>query len=396
MDTSVPHRRPMRLLAGLTGPLSLVLAVGAAAFPTSPGGSVTGFRGVLSGVSARSPNDAWAVGDTSTSSGRTGPLVLHWDGARWARMASPAPHGARFAALLAVSAQSAHDAWAVGRYTTSAGAEKGLILHWDGASWAPVASPTPAGAIAPTLFGVSARSPNDAWAVGSFAAIGVPGRTWVLHWNGTAWARIASPSPAGVFTLCELRGVSAPSPNDAWAVGDCFKNPVRIQTLALHWNGTKWARVPSPNPTRGFDSLSGVSVSSPNDVWAVGETDSQKCCLRKTLVLHWNGAKWAVMASPNPPTLALIGVSAQSRNNAWAVGFYVGGVSPGGVTRGVTLVQHWNGTRWAKVPSPSPGRIHGCVLSGVSAHSPNDAWAVGRCEPATLILHWTGTRWTRS
>jgi hypothetical protein len=60
------------------------------------------------------------------------------------------------------------------------------------------------------------------------------------------------------------------------------------------------------------------------------------------------------------------------------------------------------GTRWAHVASPSPG--NDSLLSGVSAESASDAWAVGcRCSESgknppehTLVLHWNGTSWVRS
>ena len=42
------------------------------------------------------------------------------------------------------------------------------------------------------------------------------------------------------------------------------------KTLILHWDGTAWTQVPSPNPNS--DSyLSGVAATSPANAWAVGE-----------------------------------------------------------------------------------------------------------------------------
>jgi hypothetical protein len=62
------------------------------------------------------------------------------------------------------------------------------------------------------------------------------------------------------------------------------------------------------------------------------------------------------------------------------------------------LVLHWNGTTWARMAAPSPGRFGS--LNAVSADSPADAWAVGLDSATgaghTLILHWDGTRWLRS
>ena len=68
---------------------------------------VTSFAvsGVLESVTATSARDAWAVG--STGSGAA--LIVHWNGTRWRRVASPVPT----ATLSGVAA----------------------VLHWNGIAW---------------------------------------------------------------------------------------------------------------------------------------------------------------------------------------------------------------------------------------------------------------------
>ena len=94
------------------------------------------------------------------------------------------------------------------------------------------------------LTGVSALSPADAWATGSYESSGgTVILTFVLHWNGTRWTQVPAPSPRGTGTspFTVLTGVSARSPGDAWAVGCACTNDFDT-TLVLHWNGTAWAR----------------------------------------------------------------------------------------------------------------------------------------------------------
>jgi hypothetical protein len=55
-------------------------------------------------------------------------------------------------------------------------------------------------------------------------------RTVILHWNGTSWQPVASPSPTGSN---DLFGVAATSAGNAWAVGDITNGGVR-QPLAVH------------------------------------------------------------------------------------------------------------------------------------------------------------------
>jgi hypothetical protein len=133
---------------------------------------------------------------------------------------------------------SSSDAWAVG----TAGVHT-LALHWNGTSWSRVASPSPGGGNASTLGAVSARSSSDAWAVGEFQFTSTEDqtKTLALRWNGTSWSRVASPSPGGLSGSA-LGGVSTLSPSDAWAVGSYTGSNGASVTLLLHWNGAQWSR----------------------------------------------------------------------------------------------------------------------------------------------------------
>ena len=91
-----------------------------------------------------------------------------------------------------------------------------------------------------TLRGVSADSGGDAWAVGYYQRhfTGAPANPLIVHWNGTTWTRSPSPHPSSTQNV--LSGVSAVSGSDAWAVGD-YNNNGAIDVLILHWNGTTWS-----------------------------------------------------------------------------------------------------------------------------------------------------------
>lgn len=217
MNTSAFHFR--MLFAGLAAGLSLVFALGAAAAPTWPGASVASYQGVLNGVSAVSSTDVWAVG---------GSLILHWNGSAWAKVPDPNPNST--SNLSAVSARSPSEAWAVGSYCTS-GCNSGsrvfqaLLLRWNGTAWTRVVSPEPRGAVSSFLQGVSVHSPSDAWAVGYYCA-SAPCYTFgpavlhtlILHWNGTRWTVVRSPDPGGT-NGSSLNAVSALSTSNAWAFG---------------------------------------------------------------------------------------------------------------------------------------------------------------------------------
>jgi hypothetical protein len=364
-------------------------AAGCPGGPPPPAGS-----SALSGVTATSSADAWAAGSRFDGTAAQ-TLAEHWNGTAWKQVASPNPGGsANAASFAAVAATSATDAWAVGDYCNGS-AFKTLIEHWNGTAWKQVASPSPGKF--PGLSGVAATSAVNAWAVGIYTAKSVQ-KTLIEHWDGTAWKQVPSPSPdtssKGGPTLA---GVAATSATDAWAVGNYY-NPTKQETLGLilHWNGTAWKQVASPNPsTVGLDNLYGVAATSPSNAWAVG--GSYDGSAYQTLVLRWNGTAWKQVASPNPGGSSvgnsLSGVTALSAAEAWAVG-----ISTNTAGGSLTLILRWNGTAWKQVASPNLGpSFPGDYLAGVAATSSTNAWAAGAYNNGsasqTLVLRWNGTAW---
>src|SRR5262249_22113529 len=144
-------------------------------------------------------------------------------------------------------------------------------------------------------------------------------QTLALHWNGTRWAQVVSPSPG---TLSELFGLGATSASNAWAVGEVTAGTTE-QTLVLHWNGLTWARVASPNPGGPAEDnrLNAVAVTSTSSAWAVGSYENGTG--QNNIILHSNGRTWVHVASPQlGPSNALLSVAATPASNAWAVGAF--------------------------------------------------------------------------
>jgi hypothetical protein len=338
----------------------------------------------LASVAVLSPCNAWAAGYYfSGYAFRT--LIEHWNGSSWKQVPSANPGGSLSDAFLnGVRAVSATNIWAVGSY--SKGNVTGtLIEHWNGIAWTQVASPNP-GLDENSLEGLRAISATNIWAVGSYNSGNVI-ETLIEHWNGTAWKHVASPSPSAVNSA--LTAVAASSSTDAWAVGSFVNSSGLFQTLVLHWNGTAWKRVASPSPGVSADAnaLYGVAAVSASNAWAVGYFRTSSGA-PQTLILHWNGTAWKQVASPNPSSKSSVldGVRAISASNIWAVGYYFNG------TGYQTLVEHWNGTAWTRESSPNPGgpdQIN--LLLGIGASSASDIWVVGHYTKSyttlTLAIH---------
>src|SRR5579863_1157819 len=195
--------------------------------------------------------------------------------------------------------------------------------------WSIVNSPSPGSM--DILYGITAISPQNVWAVGR--TVDKQGFNHVLieHWNGTQWSHVGSPDPYS--TANYLLAIAAVSANDVWAVGGTSSVP-----LIEHWNGTVWSIIPNP----GTGALNGVSVLSSTDIWAVGSNG-------RTLTEHWNGTQWSIVKSPNPGKYGngLAAVTIISSSDVWAVG-------DAATTQfgEVSLIEHWNGTQWKVVKNP--------------------------------------------
>ncbi len=239
----------------------------------SPNGGAA--RNTLWGISGVSSNDIWAVGGyRATQTGPEQTLTEHWDGKSWSVVPSPDKTTSSNNVLTGVSALSATDAWAAGiSWDVSLNSYRTLTEHWDGTSWSAVQSPN-RGLSENILFAVSAVSPTDVWAVGRFYdTTDKTNRTLIERWNGTAWKLSRSPSP--ITSDNQLFGVSATSATNAWAVGRRILSGGAIaHALIEHWDGTSWSVFPKPKVGTGSSFLTAVSADSTADAWAVGVQDN--------------------------------------------------------------------------------------------------------------------------
>jgi G:T/U-mismatch repair DNA glycosylase len=306
---------------------------------------------------------------------------MHWDGMSWTVVSSPNV-GISNNQLRSVVGIAINDVWAVGFYSnTVTNPNQTLTMHWDGTSWTVVSSPN-VGTSDNVLFSVAATSTNNVWAVGFYSNTVTPlAQTLTMHSDGTNW--IIVPSPSVGTSDNQLRSVAAISPNDIWAVG-VYSNTAKsaYQTLTMHWDGANWTVVPSPNVGTSDNVLFSVAANSANNVWAGGYYSNTVTPSQQTLTMHWDGTSWTVVSSPNVGTSdnVLFGVAAISASDVWAVGYYSNTIT----TADQTLTMHSDGTSWTIVPSPSVG-TYGNQLRGVAATSANDVWAVGRYYSAQSI-----------
>jgi hypothetical protein len=320
------------------------------------------------------------------------PLIAHWDGTSWTKSPDLGFQGT----LNGVLAVSSSDAWAVGsRHFAKTFTFRPLIARWNGSTWRPATLPSLGRHSYGEFTDVAGSSATDVWAVG-YRVGNVNAAPLIEHWDGTRWRITPSPN---VHATGYLTAVSALSPTDAWAVGSYASSARHVQTLSLHWNGTQWTRVPTPNPAspgaKAVDQLSAVLALSADDVWAAGNARVTMGTHHavQTLVLHWDGGRWTRVPSPNEAPLVhgslLLGLASAGPEDVWAVGRHGTGHGQ------VTLVERWNGQAWEVAKSPTgPTRSYEQQLGRATVVSATDVWAAGGYAGAGLLEHWDGNAWS--
>lgn len=271
------------------------------------------------------------------------------------------------------------------------------IINWNGAVWTPVPSPKAAPlAVDVFLRSVVAISAKNVWAFGAWQTFNEAQgdgleHTLIEHWNGSTWRVVRSPDPGSGND--GLNGAAAVSARSIWAVGSRQQGSGPIRTLIEHWNGTRWriVAIPQPGTSKTSSFLDAVAAGSARQAWAVG---GDSLSGGRVLALRWNGARWSIseVANPRRGSPILSSVAATSARSALTVGTISG---PGkGQLR--TLAERWTGSAWAIVLSPTPAG--GARLYAVAVRNSDDAWAVGSIGDLwrkTLAEHWNGRTWTQ-
>jgi hypothetical protein len=235
--------------------------------PPSP----TGAKGsYLYGVSCTSTSACTAAGHFVNSSEKNVPLAERWNGTAWSAQEPPSPTGAKEANLKGVSCTSATACTAAGYFVNSAGKVVPLAESWNGTAWSVQEPPSPTGAKSSALNGVSCTSATACTAVGVFENSSEKYVPLAERWNGTAWSVQEPPSPTGAKAAW-LYGVSCTSATACTAAGWFTNSLGATVPLAESWNGTAWSVQEPPNPTGAQEgTLYGLSCISSTACTAVG------------------------------------------------------------------------------------------------------------------------------
>jgi len=167
-------------------------------------------------------------------------------------------------------------------------------------------------------------------------------------------------------------------------------------TLAERWNGASWAVEATPNPAGAtFATLAALSCPSARACTAVGSSITS---IGQTVPVaeRWNGESWALQEARNPTgatSATLSGVSCTSARDCIAVGY------TGSSSQPTMLAERWNGKNWAIQAIPTPAGGTGTTLSAVSCTAARRCTAVGSYFNSTIgqtvpfAERWNGVKW---
>jgi hypothetical protein len=231
--------------------------------PRPVGGTLTAVTATASG--------GWAVGDLHPGGASYSPLILRLKGTTWSRPKTAyGTHADDDVTLDGVAVTSAGTAWAAGGTQ-----ETGGLARWNGRTWTSEYS----------LFPLPNAYNFDALAAGPGGTAFVVGLEWAgsspgpfsARLTGTTWKKVTVSAPSNA----QLNAVTFAPGGAGWAAGAAGS-----RTLIVKWTGSAWARIASPSPGSP-SAVGGLGFSAANDGWAVGTSGPD------TLILHWNGKTWS-------------------------------------------------------------------------------------------------------
>jgi hypothetical protein len=288
------------------------------------------------------------------------PTILHYDGSSWASMASDP---VKF--LCGIWGASSSDIFAVGN----------PILHYDGRRWSAHTA-----VIEGWLTAIWGASRSNIFAVGE--------RGNIARFDGSKWSAMNS------GTKTKLRAVWGVSAQEVYAVGADGRG-LRHDNIVLRYNGRVWS--PLRGKTRNgeaewpYGELNGIWGTSSTNIYVVGDGvwhfDGETWSPEPTEVdgiCHWplelHAESWRMVG----PKGLLKGIWGSSRSDLFAVGELFAarpGEAFGLECEGLILRNDGNG-RWKRVDSGTSG-----ALLGIWGSSATDVFAIGSLD---TILHYDG------
>ena len=244
--------------------------------------------------------------------------------------------------------------WAVGEQ--DAQTPEGLFTALIAGAWSELA-------VADDLaqYGTWGYAVNDFWSVGGEE--GASGEIW--HWDAVSWTVEYPGDEERCFFHCH--GIAT---DDTWAVGEAG--------MVYHWDGVSWTEWDSGSFPEPAKNLFGVWQQDANNVWVCGGTSVWKGVGGVGAIYHLNVTTgvWTLSHLADDDLHGLWGFGG---NDIYCVG------------HGDTVL-HYDGAAWTAMVTPQGS---GFRWRGVFGCYPWSVWACGYdSEVEDAIIHWDTVSWT--
>jgi hypothetical protein len=183
----------------------------------------------------------------------------------------------------------------------------------------------------------------------------------------------------------------------ACVVGLAVSASTALGAGSMRWNAVAIQAPANVSSTNSIGDLFGNMVClTSSDCWSAG-TGVDRSGANVPFVEHWDGTRFTLVRTPVGNAF-LQGLACVSASDCWVAGGAGSNPAVGSTQLGhySPVMEHWNGTRWAKAKVPDPqGQDN--QLADVSCISSSSCYAVGwTSSPGgseALIEHWTGKQW---
>jgi hypothetical protein len=217
----------------------------------------------LSGTACPGSTSCFSVGQYSTATSTSTPVVEHWTGTSWGTMTLTLPSGTTTAGLSDISCTSTTACTATGWYATASITRAAMILRYNGTSWAPQTGATISGATQAELDGVSCTSATSCNAVGYYLDASSVQHELAETWS-TSWTQKTIPAITGAAdgALSDISCYTSTS-SGCIAVGGYTDASANVQPEVAGYNGTSYTQQTISRPSGTTDTtLNGVSCTS--------------------------------------------------------------------------------------------------------------------------------------
>jgi hypothetical protein len=209
------------------------------------------FSRSIGGAVVLSPTDVWVFGTPDLPGANLG--AWHYNGRTWTQVTSG--HG-----LEGGSGLSASDIWAFD------GAD---VAHWNGSSWSrtSVAALLPAQQQLndPAVTGIYEQSPTSVYAVANGRQQDEGGPLALLHWNGSAWSKVAG----GNYGFGTLQQFSPDGHGGLWLP---MPGADTQKSYLLHYADGQLTAAPLPGGPNKMTVNAVALIPGTTEVLAVGDT----------------------------------------------------------------------------------------------------------------------------